>query len=413
MALRETSAPIVIGPDEAPSLDHLPYHLRFLVPIAARLEWGSLSLTLPDGRLIEIRGRAPGKHAQVQIKNYRCLLRLIRAANVGWAEGYLADEWDSPDVTALLEVFARNSDRMRDLYEGKAWANVVNRVLHLFNRNSRAGAKRNIMAHYDLGNAFYQRWLEPSMTYSSAKFERPDDDLSTAQRNKYQALARRIDLRPEHSLLEIGCGWGGFAEFAAKEIGCRITGITISREQLDFARQRLFNQGLADKAEIKLEDYRDTRGTFDRIASIEMFEAVGETYWPAYFSKIRERLAPLGQAGLQIITIDERYFNAYRSSVDFIQKYVYPGGMLPSMQALRDQVARADLAWGDDTTFGLDYAQTLARWRGRFIGAWDDIRTLGFDERFKRLWSYYLSYCEAGFRAGSIDVMQIAVTRPA
>jgi cyclopropane-fatty-acyl-phospholipid synthase len=413
MALRETSpAPIIIGPGQRPSLDQLPYHLRVLVPIAARLEWGSLGLALPDGRTLEIRGREPGKHAHVQIKSYRCLLRLIRAANVGWAEGYLADEWDSPDVTALLEVFARNSHRMRDLYEGQAWAKLVNRVLHLFNRNTRAGAKRNITAHYDLGNAFYQRWLDPSMTYSSAKFERPDDDLSAAQRNKYLALARCIDLKPEHTLLEIGCGWGGFAEFAAREIGCRVTGITISREQFDFARERMFSQGLADKADIRLEDYRDTQGTFDRIASIEMFEAVGEDYWPAYFSKIRERLAPLGQAGLQIITIDERYFNAYRSSVDFIQKYVFPGGMLPSMQALRDQVAGAGLAWRDETNFGLDYAQTLARWRDRFIGAWDDIRTLGFDERFKRLWNYYLSYCEAGFRAGSIDVTQIALARP-
>ena len=302
---------------------------------------------------------------------------------------------------------------MRDLYEGKVWVKFANRMLHVFNRNTRAGARRNIMAHYDLGNAFYQRWLDPSMTYSSAKFERPDDDLSAAQRNKYLALARRIELKPEHTLLEIGCGWGGFAEFAAKEIGCRITGITISPEQCEFARQRLFKQGLADRAQIKLEDYRDTQGMFDRIASIEMFEAVGESYWPAYFSKIRDLLAPLGQAGLQVITIDERYFSAYRSSVDFIQKYVFPGGMLPSMQTLREQVACAGLSWRENTNFGLDYAQTLARWHGRFIGAWDDIRMLGFDDRFKRLWSYYLSYCEAGFRAGSIDVTQIALTRSA
>jgi cyclopropane-fatty-acyl-phospholipid synthase len=200
---------------------------------------------------------------------------------------------------------------------------------------------------------------------------------------------------------------------STKEIGCRVTGITISPQQFAFARQRLFKQGLAEKADIRLEDYRDTKGTFDRIASIEMFEAVGERYWPAYFDKIRESLAPLGQAGLQIITIDERYFSAYRTSVDFIQKYVFPGGMLPSMQELRDQVARAGLSWREEATFGLDYAQTLAQWRDRFLGAWDDIRTLGFDDRFKRLWNYYLSYCEAGFRAGSVDVTQIALTKPA
>ncbi|MBI1211698.1 MAG: methyltransferase domain-containing protein [Alphaproteobacteria bacterium] len=414
MVQRETpAAPIMLGPNERPNLGDLPRHLRVLAPIASKLEWGSLAITLPDGELLNIRGREPGRHAEVHIKSYRCLWRLVRAANVGWAEGYLADEWDSPDVTAVLEVLARNADRMRDFYEGKSWTKLANRALHFFNRNTRTGARRNIMAHYDLGNAFYERWLDKTMTYSSAKFERPGDDLSAAQRNKYLSLARRIELKPEHSLLEIGCGWGGFAEFAAKEIGCRITGITISPEQFNFARARLFKQGLGDKAEIRLEDYRDTRGTFDRIASIEMFEAVGENYWPAYFDKIRERLAPLGQAGLQIITIDERYFNTYRTSVDFIQKYVFPGGMLPSMQALRDQVARAGLSWRDETTFGLDYAQTLSRWRDRFMVAWDDIRTLGFDERFKRLWNYYLSYCEAGFRAGSIDVTQVALIKPA
>jgi cyclopropane-fatty-acyl-phospholipid synthase len=414
MVQRETSAaPIIIGPDAPPSLDRLPRHLRFFAPIAARLEWGSLELTLPNGQKLLVRGREPGKHAQVQIKNYRCLLRLMRAANVGWAEGYIADEWDSPDVEALLEVMARNADRMSDLYETSAWAKLADRILHLFNANTRAGAKRNIIAHYDLGNAFYQRWLDPSMTYSSAKFEKPDDDLSAAQRNKYLTLAKRIGLKPEHTLLEIGCGWGGFAEFVAKEIGCRVTGITISPQQFAFARQRLFKQGLAEKADIRLEDYRDTKGTFDRIASIEMFEAVGERYWPAYFDKIRDSLAPLGQAGLQIITIDERYFSAYRTSVDFIQKYVFPGGMLPSMQELRDQVSRAGLSWREEATFGLDYAQTLAQWRDRFLGAWDDIRTLGFDDRFKRLWNYYLSYCEAGFRAGSVDVTQIALTKPA
>ena len=414
MVQREiTAAPILIGPNERPSLERLPRHLRLFLPIASRLEWGSLSLTLPDGQQVIVRGRRPGKDAAVHIKSYRCLLRLMRAANVGWAEGYLADEWDSPDVEALLEVMARNADAMRDLYDGNSWAKFANRVLHAFNGNSRTGAKRNIMAHYDLGNAFYQRWLDPTMTYSSAKFERPDEDLSSAQRNKYLTLARRIDLKPEHTLLEIGCGWGGFAEFAAKEIGCRVTGITISKEQFNFARQRLFKQGLADKTDIRLEDYRDTQGTFDRVASIEMFEAVGEKYWPAYFSKIRDRLAPLGQAGLQIITIDERYFSAYRTSVDFIQKYVFPGGMLPSMQVLRDQVARAGLSWRDEATFGLDYAQTLSHWRDSFLGAWDDIRTLGFDERFKRLWNYYLSYCEAGFRAGSVDVTQITLTKPA
>jgi cyclopropane-fatty-acyl-phospholipid synthase len=300
---------------------------------------------------------------------------------------------------------------MREFYEGKWWAKAASRLSHLMNANTRAGAKRNIHAHYDLGNEFYSSWLDPSMTYSSAKFEDPRETLQEAQRNKYASLAQRIGLRPEHQLLEIGCGWGGFAEYAAKEIGCKVTGITISREQHDFARARIAKAGIGDKVEIRLEDYRDTKGAFDRIASIEMFEAVGEEYWPAYFDKIRSLLKPGGVAGLQIITIDERYFSAYRCSVDFIQKYVFPGGMLPSMTTLREQVARAGLTWRENTTFGQDYARTLATWRDRFTAAWDDIGRMGFDERFKRLWNYYLSYCEAGFRAGSIDVTQIAIAR--
>jgi cyclopropane-fatty-acyl-phospholipid synthase len=391
---------------------NLPYFVRLLLPVTARLQWGSVSITLPDGRRIEIAGTDAGKHGELIIKNYRCLWRLVRTGNLGFAEGYLAHEWDTPDLAVLLEVFARNADAMTELYEGKWWAKLAGRIGHALNRNTRAGSRRNIHAHYDLGNAFYERWLDPSMTYSSAKFEAPGQALADAQRNKYASLARRIGLQPDHQLLEIGCGWGGFAEYAAKEIGCRVTGITISREQHDFAKARLFKAGLAEKTDIRLEDYRDTKGRFDRIASIEMFEAVGEQYWPAYFDKVGSSLKPGGQAGLQIITIDERYFDTYRRSVDFIQKYVFPGGMLPSMTALKGEVARAGLTWQGNTTFGEDYAQTLSAWRDRFLAAWDDIRPLGFDEKFKRMWGYYLSYCEAGFRARSIDVTQVALAKP-
>lgn len=403
---------ISVRAGELPEARELPYFVRLILPVTARLHWGSATIILPDARRIEIAGTVPGKHAELTINNYRCLWRLLRTGNLGFAEGYLAHEWDTPDLPALLEVFARNGDAMGEIFEGKWWAKAAGRVAHALNRNTRAGAKRNIHAHYDLGNAFYERWLDPSMTYSSAKFETAGQSLSDAQRNKYASLAHRIGLKPEHHLLEIGCGWGGFAEYAAKEIGCRVTGITISREQHDFAKARIAKAGLADKAEIRLEDYRDTQGTFDRIVSIEMFEAVGEEYWPTYFDKIGRSLKPGGQAGLQIITIDERYFSTYRRSVDFIQKYVFPGGMLPSMQALQEQVARAGLTWAGNTTFGLDYAQTLASWRDRFLAAWDDIRTLGFDDKFKRLWGYYLSYCEAGFRAGSINVTQVALAKP-
>lgn len=401
----------VVRPGVIPDLHAVPAFFRPLLPVAARMREGSVTITFPDGRVLRIEGAVAGREAILNIRDYRCLWRLVRTGNLGFSEGYLAGEWDSPDVTAVLEVFARNADLMREFYEGKWWAKVASRLSHFMNANTRAGAKRNIHAHYDLGNEFYGRWLDPSMTYSSAKFEDPRETLQEAQRNKYASLARRIGLRPEHQLLEIGCGWGGFAEYAAKEIGCKVTGITISREQHDFARARIAKAGIADKVEIRLEDYRDTKGAFDRIASIEMFEAVGEEYWPAYFDKIRSLLKPGGVAGLQIITIDERYFSAYRRSVDFIQKYVFPGGMLPSMTTLREHVARAGLTWRENTTFGQDYARTLATWRDRFTAAWDDIGRMGFDERFKRLWNYYLSYCEAGFRAGSIDVTQIAIAR--
>lgn len=390
----------------------LPYRFRIFAAIAGRLQFGTIAVTVPDGRRFVFAGKQPGGHGEVHLRDFNVLNRLARSGNVGFAEGYLAGEWDSPDVAALLETVARNTDAVSEFFKGKPLASFFNRVLHVLNRNSRRGSKRNIMAHYDLGNAFYTRWLDPSMTYSSARFERPGQDLAEAQKNKYRALAKSMHLGPDHHVLEIGCGWGGFAEFASKEVGARVTGITISPEQFAFARKRLFEQGLSERAEIKLQDYRDTHGRYDRVASIEMFEAVGEQYWPAYFQKVRDVLKPDGRGGLQIITISDTYFDVYRRSVDFIQKYVFPGGMLPSPTVLRQQIERAGLKWGGEERFGSDYAVTLAAWRERFTHAWDDIRTLGFDERFKRLWMYYLSYCEAGFRAGSIDVTQVAVVKP-
>jgi cyclopropane-fatty-acyl-phospholipid synthase len=398
---------------QAPSTDFsgLPYMFRLFATVAGRLQFGSIAIMVPDGRRFIFQGKEPGGHGEIAIKDFNVLTRLYRSGNVGFAEGYLAGEWDSPDIATLLETVAINTDKVREFFAGRPLAQFLNRIFHLLNRNSKRGSRRNIMAHYDLGNSFYRRWLDSSMTYSSARYERPGQDLAEAQWNKYRALAARMHLSPDHHVLEIGCGWGGFAEFAAKEVGARVTGITISPEQFDFARKRLFDQGLAEKTEIRLQDYRDTQGNYDRVASIEMFEAVGEQYWPAYFQKVRDVLKPGGQAGLQIITISDAYFDGYRRSVDFIQKYVFPGGMLPSPTALRSEVARAGLDWRGEERFGPDYAETLSDWRRRFTDAWDEIRTLGFDERFRRLWTYYLSYCEAGFRAGSIDVTQVALQK--
>jgi cyclopropane-fatty-acyl-phospholipid synthase len=374
-------------------------------------EYGRLAFVLPSGRVLQIEGKKSGPDARLIVRDFRFVSRVLAAGDIGFGEGFMAGEWDTPDLSALLEAFTANLDRLTRLLEGNLFVRAINILLHSLNRNNRRGSRRNILAHYDLGNAFYSRWLDPSMTYSSARYERPGQSLSEAQRNKYASLARQIGLGPDNHVLEIGCGWGGFAEFAAGEVGAKVTGITISPSQYEFARKRLFEQGLAEKADIRLVDYRDVEGRFDRVASIEMFEAVGEEYWPAYFRKISDVLSPGGRAGLQIITIRDELFEGYRNRADFIQKYIFPGGMLPSETRLRQETARAGLEWSDIVRFGQNYADTLAEWARRFEGAWDDIKGLGFDERFRRLWRFYLSYCEAGFRTERTNVVQLSLTK--
>ncbi|MDO9588743.1 MAG: cyclopropane-fatty-acyl-phospholipid synthase family protein [Brevundimonas sp.] len=317
------------------------------------------------------------------------------------------------DQTLCPHDLVNNYDHIRRLFDGNALINAINRMAHWLNRNSRRGSRRNIHAHYDLGNAFYSAWLDPSMTYSSARFERPDQSLEEAQRTKYASLARLMDLQPGHSVLEIGCGWGGFAEFAAREVGASITAVTISREQHAYARRRLFEAGLADKADVHLIDYRDVEGRFDRVASIEMFEAVGREYWPVYFNKVHGVLKPGGRAGLQVITIRDELFDDYDARTDFIQKYVFPGGSLPSEARLAPVVSAAGLHWNGVNRFGRDYADTLSAWTHRFNAAWRDVQRHSptFDERFRRLWLFYLAYCEAGFRSRRTDVIQLRLDR--
>lgn len=380
--------------------------------LSANWTFGRLTLLLPNGETHRLEGALPGPSAILDIRDYRFARRVLANGDIGFAEGYMAGEWETPHLAPLLEVLAQNYDNIRRLFDGNPVMTAVNWLSHQMNRNSRSGSKKNIHAHYDLGNAFYDRWLDPSMTYSSARFATPDTSLEAAQREKYASLARMMDLRPGQSVLEIGCGWGGFAEFAAREIDARVTGITISRQQYDFARQRLFNAGLSDRADVQLIDYRDVRGQFDRVASIEMFEAVGQEYWPTYFDKIRDVLAPGGRAGLQIITIQDELFDEYNRRTDFIQKYVFPGGMLPSEARLKPVISAAGLSWDAIERFGLDYADTLKLWDERFQAAWDDIsRMKGFDERFRRLWRFYLAYCEAGFRSRRTDVVQLALAK--
>ncbi|RZJ28581.1 MAG: class I SAM-dependent methyltransferase [Brevundimonas sp.] len=380
--------------------------------LSANWTFGQLTVLLPNGATHRLEGQAPGPSAVLTIHDYRFARRVLANGDIGFAEGYMAAEWDTPHLAPLLEVLAQNYDNIRRLFDGNPVMTAVNWLSHRLNRNSRSGSRKNIHAHYDLGNAFYERWLDASMTYSSARFVTPDHSLEAAQREKYASLARMMDLRAGHSVLEIGCGWGGFAEFAAREVGAKVTAITISQQQYDFARQRLFNAGLSEKADIQLVDYRDVTGRFDRVASIEMFEAVGQEYWPAYFGKIHDVLVPGGRAGLQIITIEDALFDEYNRRTDFIQKYVFPGGMLPSEARLQPVVERAGLGWQGIERFGLDYAETLKLWDERFQAAWGDIsRLAGFDERFRRLWRFYLAYCEAGFRSRRTDVVQLALAK--
>ena len=397
---------------QGPAIRGAPAAFRTAVSIASQnWEFGSLTFVLPSGAEIPIRGQAPGPDGRLIVRDFRFVSRVLASGDIGFGEGYIAGEWDTPDLSVLLEALTINLDGLSRLMDGNPLVRIINFLAHLFHRNSRAGSRRNIEAHYDLGNAFYSRWLDPGMTYSSARYAAPGQDLAAAQSHKYASLARAVDLRPGMTVLEIGCGWGGFAEYAAREVGARVTGVTISPAQAEFARKRLFDQGLADRAEIRLMDYRDVAGQFDAVASIEMFEAVGEQYWPAYFGKVRDVLSPGSRAGLQIITIRDELFPVYRSRADFIQKYVFPGGMLPSEARLREETDRAGLEWRDMVRFGQCYADTLAEWTRRFEGAWEDIKDLGFDERFRRLWRFYLGYCEAGFRTERTNVVQLSLAR--
>ena len=409
MPIGQNFASALSSPGEGPSSPGLGLLLR----LGRDIRFGTLHVRLPDGGERSFAGSEPGPTATIVLNNGRVVRRFLAGGAVGFAESYIDGDWDSPDLAGLLELLDRNYAAWSDHHHGGALPRLLRRLLHLLRGNSRRGSRRNIHAHYDLGNEFFAAWLDPTLTYSSARFVDGNEDLEAAQLEKYRSLARLMRLSPGQKLLEIGSGWGSFAILAAREFGARVRSLTISKEQHAFASQRVQELGLNDRVTIDLCDYRDARGSYDRIASIEMFEAVGEAWWPAYFGKLRDALAPGGAAGLQIITIADRYFAEYRRSADFIQRYIFPGGMLPSPTALRQQVERAGLSIRDQLAFGASYARTLGIWNRSFDAAWDKVAGLGFDERFRRLWTYYLAYCEAGFRTGSTDVVQLAVARPA
>jgi len=373
--------------------------LRRLVP---GLDFGCLHVTLPSGDVVSIPGRAPGPHAAIALRRWRALRRVATGGDIGFAEGYIAGDWTSADLVGLLQLAARNSASMRRADGGSPLWRAIERLRHLGRANSRSGSRRNIMAHYDLGNSFYARWLDGAMQYSSALYADAGETLETAQQRKLARIADLLQLAGGESVLEIGCGWGGLAERLASRHDAEVTALTLSPAQRDWAARLATESGA--RIDVRLQDYRDTRGSFDRIVSIEMLEAVGQAWWPTYFRTLRERLKPGGRAVLQVITIEERRFQTYRRTPDFVQKYVFPGGFLPSVAALEAEIAASGLKLAGAETFGLSYARTLAEWRARFLAHWPEIEGDGFDERFRRLWVYYLSYCEAGFLEGAIDV---------
>ena len=391
--------------------DHLPRYFTRVFSMAQRMNTGRLDFVLPDGRHFRAEGPNPGPVAEVRIHNDDLFARLIREGDLGFCDAYLDEWWSTPDLQAFMDLVHADNEDIYDGFPGMGLVRRFEKFRFWLQRNHREQAKKNISYHYDLGNDFYRLWLDETMTYSSALFETGQESHEAAQIAKYASMVDQMGAQPGDHILEIGCGWGGFAEYAAKERGLKVTGLTISEEQFKYARERIEKAGLSDKVEFKLQDYRDERGVYDGIASIEMFEAVGQKYWPTYFDTVRERLKPGKNATLQIITVTDRRWEVYQRGVDFIQKYIFPGGMLPSPSALRAQVQRAGLAVEKSVEFGASYNITLRRWHETFNEKWDQIAEMGFDNRFRRMWNFYLTSCAATFESANCDVTQITIKR--
>jgi cyclopropane-fatty-acyl-phospholipid synthase len=390
----------------------LPANAKMFFRLMRRLEKGALTFTSPEGQTTVFRGAQEGPHADLRFTDWAVATEIFKAAEIGIAEAYRDHRLFTADLTAFLMLCVENQRALETVFYGKPLIALFFRLKHLFRANTRAQAKKNISAHYDLSNAFYRAWLDDTMTYSSAVFNGDfAQTMADAQTAKYQRILTLLNPAAGSTILEIGCGWGGFAEYAAKTRRVKVIGITLSKEQLAFAEQRIANAGLNELVSLRLIDYRDVEGQYDYVVSIEMFEAVGERYWETYFKTVHARLKPNGRAVIQSITIAEEAFPRYRASSDFIREYIFPGGMLAPIPRFIADAKQAGLSAGEPYCFGLDYAATLQWWLQRVNAKVDAIKELGFDEKFLEIWRFYLCYCEAGFRSGRTDVMQIELTR--
>ena len=423
--------PLIESPMGQPALStaqpqKLDASARTALRVLRLLRHGALTLQLPDGsqhRFGEAQPTVMGAngaplHASITLNNWQVLRATLKSGDIGFAEGFIAGDWSTPDLTALLQLLSINRKPLEALVYGSWLGRLWYRLRHLRRHNSRTNSRKNIHAHYDLGNAFYQLWLDPTMNYSSAWFEGQfQSDLSTAQTAKVRRALDETDVKPGDRVLEIGCGWGALVEQATVQRQAKVVGVTLSTEQLAYANQRLENLGIetgsAKTADLRLQDYRDIQDApFDAICSIEMIEAVGQSYWPTYFSTVARLLKPGGKACIQSIVIRDDLFERYTRSTDFIQQYIFPGGCLPSPSEFRRQAEAAGLEVVQAFSFGLDYAETLRRWRERFMAVLDQVQPLGFDQRFQRIWEFYLAYCEAAFMTGDTNLLQFTLRKP-
>ena len=384
---------------------------KLFFSVLSQGKYGSISVYYEKKKIFFHRGVLPGPSAQIRLLKKKCLDDFFLKGDLGWAESYIESNWESSNLSDFLEWGAKNFHEFSKYIRGKWFIILYLRLKHYLNRNSKIGSKKNISFHYDLGNSFYEKWLDKSMTYSSGMFKKESDDLYNAQLNKYRNLAKITDIKNNDKVLEVGCGWGGFSCFLAKHFSADVTAITISKKQYEKVKEKVFKEKLTEKINVKLTDYREIKGLYDKIVSIEMFEAVGEKYWSKYFEVLGNNLKYNGAIGLQTITIEDKFFKKYRKFPDFIQTYIFPGGMLPSIEEMSKVLKSKGLSIEKKQMFGNDYAKTLRMWSKSFENSWENIKKEGFNDAFRRMWRYYLGYCEGGFKSGNINVGQFLIKK--